>query len=250
MMTGPGSAPSAPAPDDLRGATVVLTGVGRPGQVGEVVASAFAAQGATLMLVDRDANAVQARANELAGTGATAHAFGCDLTNPDDVGALSEKISALATSGIAAVVHMAGGYAEGAPVADTQPAAWHKMFAINLTTAFMSTHAFLPLVRRARGTMVYFASAAALPGASVSNSAAYSAAKGGVVTLMRAVAAEERKHGVRSNALAPQPIRTEQNLSSMGKDHQYVERETVAAWVLWLCSSAAGPVTGQVIRLG
>lgn len=250
MVSGPGSVPTTPAPDDLRGATVVLTGVGRPGQVGEVVASAFAAQGATIILVDRDADAVKARANAIAGTGASAHAFGCDLTNPDDVGKLSEKISAIATPGIAAVVHMAGGYVDGGPVADTEPAAWHKMFAINLTTAFMSTRAFLPLVRKARGSMVYFASAAALPGASVSNSAAYSAAKGGVVTLMRAVAAEERKHGVRANALAPQAIRTEQNLSSMGKDHQYVERETVAAWVLWLCSSAAGPVTGQVIRLG
>lgn len=249
-MTGSGPVPSAPAPDDLRDATVVLTGVGRPGQVGEVVASAFASQGATLMLVDRDGDAVSARANDLKGNGASAHAFGCDLTSPDDVARLSEKISALATSGVAAVVHMAGGYVDGDPVADTEPSAWHKMFAINLTTAFMSTRALLPLVRKARGTMVYFASAAALPGASVSNSAAYSAAKGGVVTLMRAVAAEERKNGVRSNALAPQPIRTEQNISSMGLDHQYVERETVAAWVLWLCSSAAGPVTGQVIRIG
>jgi NAD(P)-dependent dehydrogenase (short-subunit alcohol dehydrogenase family) len=79
---------------------------------------------------------------------------------------------------------------------------------------------------------------------------AYAAAKGGVITLMRAVAAEEKAHGVRSNALAPQAIRTDQNLSSMGQDHQYVERETVAAWVLWLCSIASGPISGQVIRLG
>jgi NAD(P)-dependent dehydrogenase (short-subunit alcohol dehydrogenase family) len=98
--------------------------------------------------------------------------------------------------------------------------------------------------------MVYFASAAALPGASVANMAAYAAAKGGVITLMRAVAAEERNNGVRANALAPQAIRTDANLSSMGEDHRYVERETVAAWVLWLCSRVAGPVTGQVIRLG
>ena len=98
--------------------------------------------------------------------------------------------------------------------------------------------------------MLYFASAASLPGAAVKNMAAYAAAKGGVITLMRAVAAEERANGVRSNALAPQAIRTDTNIASMGEDHQYVERETVAAWVLWLCSNAAGPVSGQVIRLG
>jgi NAD(P)-dependent dehydrogenase (short-subunit alcohol dehydrogenase family) len=67
---------------------------------------------------------------------------------------------------------------------------------------------------------------------------------------MRAVAAEERGNGIRANALAPLAIRTGQNLASMGTEHQYVERETVADWVLWLCSSAAGPVSGQVIRLG
>jgi NAD(P)-dependent dehydrogenase (short-subunit alcohol dehydrogenase family) len=98
--------------------------------------------------------------------------------------------------------------------------------------------------------MVYFASAAALPGASVAKMSAYAAAKGGVITLMRAVAAEERTHGVRANALAPQAIRTAENLASMGEDKNYVERETVAAWVLWLCSRVAGPISGQVIRLG
>jgi NAD(P)-dependent dehydrogenase (short-subunit alcohol dehydrogenase family) len=67
---------------------------------------------------------------------------------------------------------------------------------------------------------------------------------------MRSVAAEERASGVRSNALAPQAIRTETNRSSMGEDHNYVERETIAAWVLWLCSTASGPISGQVIRLG
>jgi NAD(P)-dependent dehydrogenase (short-subunit alcohol dehydrogenase family) len=80
--------------------------------------------------------------------------------------------------------------------------------------------------------------------------AAYAAAKGGVVTVMRAVAAEEKKAGVRANALAPQAIRTDANLASMGDDKQYVERETIAAWVLWLSSTASGPISGQVIRLG
>jgi NAD(P)-dependent dehydrogenase (short-subunit alcohol dehydrogenase family) len=80
--------------------------------------------------------------------------------------------------------------------------------------------------------------------------AAYAAAKGGVITLMRAVAGEERASGVRANALAPQAIRTGTNISSMGQDQKYVERETVAAWVLWLSSKAAGPLNGQVIRLG
>lgn len=241
---------SVPAADDLRTSLVVLTGVGRPGQVGEVVASAFGSQGATLVLVDRDGDAVKARAAALETTGSVVHAFGCDLTDPDATGKVADQVALLAPGGVTAVVHLAGGYVDGSPVADTDPATWNKLFAINLTTAFVSTRAFIPLVRKARGAMVYFASAAALPGAAVTNMSAYAAAKGGVVTLMRAVASEEKKHGVRSNALAPQAIRTDANLASMGEEHQYVERETVAAWVLWLCSRNSGPVTGQVIRLG
>lgn len=252
MTTGsaPASAPAVVAGDEFRGASVILTGVGRRGQLGEVVASAFAAKGATVVLVDRDQDAVRERAEDLGRQGAIAHSFGCDLTDPKAVGALSEEVAKVAPSGIAALVNMAGGYVDGTAVAETEPAIWHKLFAINLTTAFVSTRAFLPLVRRARGSLLFFASAAALPGAAVKNMTAYAAAKGGVITLMRGVAAEEHANGVRSNALAPQAIRTGDNLATMGQEHKYVERETVAAWVLWLCSRAAGPVTGQVIRLG
>jgi NAD(P)-dependent dehydrogenase (short-subunit alcohol dehydrogenase family) len=236
--------------DDLRESTVILTGVGRRGQVGEVVAAAFADRGANVVLVDRDADGVTERAADISRMGVTAHPFACDLTNPAETGDVAEKVARIVPAGVAAVVHMAGGYVDGAPVTETEPTTWHKLFAINLTTAFVATRAFLPLVRRARGSMVYFASAAALPGAPVAKMSAYAAAKGGVITLMRAVAVEERAQGVRSNALAPQAIRTESNLSSMGDTHQYVERETVAAWVLWLCSTSSGPITGQVVRLG
>ena len=71
-----------------------------------------------------------------------------------------------------------------------------------------------------------------------------------MITLMRAVAAEERESGVRANALAPTSIRTAANIDSMGENARYVERETVADWVLWLASPRSGPVTGQVFRLG
>lgn len=235
---------------DLKGATVAITGAGRRGQVGEVVSAAFARRGATVFLLDRDSDAVGERAAETGSLGVAAHGFSCDLTDPDETGKVAHQIGELAPSGLSAVVHMAGGYVDGSPVAETDPASWHKLFAINLTTAFVATRALLPLVRRRKGSMVYFATASSLPGGAVGGMAAYAAAKGGVVTLMRAVAAEEKSLGVRANAIAPTAIRTGQNLASMGERQNYVERETIAAWVLWLCSEEAGPVTGQVIRLG
>jgi NAD(P)-dependent dehydrogenase (short-subunit alcohol dehydrogenase family) len=80
--------------------------------------------------------------------------------------------------------------------------------------------------------------------------AAYVTAKSGVLTLMRALAEEERATGVRANAVAPISIRTAANVRDMGQEARYVEREDVARVVQWLCSEESRPVTGQVIALG
>jgi NAD(P)-dependent dehydrogenase (short-subunit alcohol dehydrogenase family) len=67
---------------------------------------------------------------------------------------------------------------------------------------------------------------------------------------MRAVAAEEAEHGVRANAVAPTAIRTADNLKAMGDTVRYVERDEIAAAVLWLCSEEAQAITSQVVQLG
>lgn len=235
---------------DLAGTVAVVTGVGRLGQVGEVVARALADAGAVTCVVDRHEEGVQAQAATLSAAGATAHAFTCDLTDPAQTATLANRVDAIAPAGVGVLVNLAGGYAGGDPVGELSADVWHRMFAVNATTAYVCTRAFLPLLRRARGSVVFFASSAALPGAGVAKMAAYAAAKGSVITVMRAVAAEERDAGIRANALAPTSIRTEDNVRSMGADVRYVTREAVANWVLWLASPLSEPVSGQVIRLG
>ena len=135
------------------------------------------------------------------------------------------------------------------PVGESDPAVWSSQLAVNLTTAYVTSRAFMPMLRAGRGSIVFFASEKALPGASVAGASAYAVAKTGVVTLMRAIAAEERAHGVRANAVAPASVRTAANVSAMGADGDYVELEAVAAAVIFLCSQAAAAVTGQVVRL-
>lgn len=232
------------------GRLVVLTGVARKGQVGEVVARTLAHRGATVALLDRNGPEVEARANELRAEGLPATAFPCDITDAHALGDVVMQLTARHPAGAAALVCLAGGFAPGGSVADGDPDVWAHLTTINVTTAYQTTRAFLPLVRAARGSIVYFASAATLPGAPVARLAAYAAAKSGVVTLMRAVSQEERKTGVRANALAPTSIRTGDNEQSMGDRVAYVERETVAEWVAFLCAPESGPVSGQVIQLG
>ncbi|MDQ3995523.1 MAG: SDR family oxidoreductase, partial [Gemmatimonadota bacterium] len=191
----------------------------------------------------------EARARALVDQGHRTSAYGCDLTNADDVGELAARVRGDHGDRLDALVNMAGGFASSGTVAEGAVDVWHRMLAINLTTAYLSTRAFLPLVRAGRGAIVFFASEAALPGSRIAGTAPYAAAKTGVVALMQAVAQEERANGVRSNALAPGAIRTAANMASMGADKRYVEREDVASAVAWLCSEDARAVTGQVIRL-
>jgi NAD(P)-dependent dehydrogenase (short-subunit alcohol dehydrogenase family) len=235
---------------DFRQSVVVITGVGRRGQVGEIVARAFLQRGAMVCVVERNRMLLDERVADLAGTDNRVCGFACDLTDPAAVAPVVDRLETLAPAGVAALVNMAGGFAISGPVAGSDPETWHRLFSINLTTAYVATRALLPLLRRAHGSIVYFSSASALPGASVAEIAAYAGAKGAVLTLMRAVASEERETGVRANALAPNAIRTAANLEAMGERTTYVERETVADWVLWLAAPGSGPVTGQVIKLG
>lgn len=229
------------------GATVLLTGIGAEGQVGEVVAGAFAKMGAALVLVDRTPAHADALAARLVAGGTTAHAYACDLSDQVEVDSLADRVRANHGSGIKALVHMAGGFAMSGPVAESDVKLWMRQVAINLTTAYLTSRAFLPQLRADRGSLVFFSSEAALPGANVANKAAYSVAKSGIVTLMRAIAAEEGKYGVRANAIAPTSIRTASNVSAMGPGAKYVEREQVADVVAYLCSDRASSVTGSVI---
>ncbi|MDB4906937.1 MAG: short-chain dehydrogenase/reductase [Gemmatimonadetes bacterium] len=227
----------------------LVTGVGKAGQVGEAVARRLAADGWRVALVDRGLDDVSARATELTALGYAASAHACDLTDPAAVEALARAAADESPDGLQAVVHVAGGFLPTGGVADTTPAQWERLFAINLTTAFLVTRALLPALRRGQGALVYFASEAALPGATVSGMGAYAASKAAVVALMRAVAQEEREHGVRANALAPSAIRTASNEQGMSSGTHFVERDAVADAVAWLCSGQSRAITGQLLHL-
>jgi 3-oxoacyl-[acyl-carrier protein] reductase len=234
---------------ELSGRSVVLTGVGREGQVGEAVARAFAERGARVYLVDRTGNEARARSDALNAAGLRSAALTADLSDPAAVEALATRVREATGGRVHALVHLAGGFAASGPVADSDPAAWTRQLTINFTTAYLTARAFLPLVRATKGAMVFFGSEAALPGARVAGIAAYAAAKGAVLTLVQAIAQEERDNGVRANALAPAAIRTAANIAEMGADAAFVTREAVADVAVWLCSDAARAVTGQVVRV-
>ena len=234
----------------LEGKVAVLTGVSRQGQVGETVAQSLAERGVSVVLIDRTGVEAEARAREIRDRGHRALAVNADLTDASQLDAVARVVKN-EFGGVDALVNIAGGFSMSGKVSDSDPGAWSRQLGTGLTTAYLTTRAFLPLVRERRGAVLFFAAAAALPGGRIAEMSAYAVSKAGVITLMRAVAQEERQTGVRSNALAPTAIRTATNLESMDASTRYVEREEVADAVLFLCfSEAARSITGQVIQLG
>lgn len=232
---------------EFAGRSIVLTGVGREGQVGEAVAQAFAERGARVFLVDHSEANVRSRAEALVARGLRAASLAADLTDVGAATALAERVRDATAGRVHALVHLAGGFAPSGPVAESDPAVWQRQFAMNATTGYLTARAFLPLLRSTRGSVVFFASETVLPGARMANLSAYVASKGAVVSLMQAIAEEERGHGVRANAVAPTSIRTADNIAAMGADAPMVTREAVADVVLWLCSDASRTVSGQLI---
>jgi NAD(P)-dependent dehydrogenase (short-subunit alcohol dehydrogenase family) len=226
----------------------LLTGVGRPGQVGEAVAARLAADGYSLFLVDRDAAGVEARAGEIRTNGGSAQSFAADLSSEEAVAQLFVEIGRVSAGRLDAFVHLAGGFAVTGPVADTPVADWEKQITINLRTAFLAARGAIPLLRAGSGSAVFFSSESALSGAKVARTAAYAVAKSGLLTLALAMSQEESASGVRVNIVAPAAIRTASNTLDM-PNARFVEREDVAATVAWLCSNEARAVTGQVLRL-
>lgn len=237
------------------GARIVLTGVGREGQVGEAIAAAFAAEGASLILLDRDKAAVEARAAALVTAGAVATGVACDLSDADQVAQAAARIAADSPASdsrpagrIDALVHIAGGFAMSGAIGESDPKVLDRMLQSNLMTAYFASRAFVPLVRDG-GSVVYFASANVLPGAPSARMSGYISAKSAVAGLMRSVADEGRTRQLRANAVAPISVRTRDNIRDMGSDVRYVEREAVADAVVFLCSNAARAITGQILRL-
>jgi NAD(P)-dependent dehydrogenase (short-subunit alcohol dehydrogenase family) len=236
---------------ELSGRSVVLTGVGREGQVGEAVARAFAEKGARVLLVDRMEEEARARSDTLLAAGLRSASLAADLS---DVAAVPTPLPLCvreATSGrVHALVHLAGGFSASGPVADSDPAVWARQLTINLTTAYLTARAFMPLVRAAKGSMVFLRlRSGALPGARVSGSPPMRRPRARCSPSSRP---SLKRSGTTGCVPTPLPRRRSEpppTLPRWARDVAYVTREAVADVVVWLCSDAARSVTGQVVRV-
>jgi NAD(P)-dependent dehydrogenase (short-subunit alcohol dehydrogenase family) len=148
-----------------------------------------------------------------------------------------------------ALINVAGGLSVIKTMENTTSEEWHREIQRNADTAFNVARAALPLLRESRGAIVNFASPAGLR--AVKDLGAYSAAKAAVIALSRALALEERTHGVRVNVIAPGMIDTEQNRKNAEDPSKvrWVTREQVADAALFLISNEGKGINGEVVHV-
>jgi len=146
------------------------------------------------------------------------------------------------------LAHLVGGFAGGQTVADTDDAAYRRMFDMNLMSAFHILRAVLPPMRQAgSGRIIAIGSRAAEnPGAMVG---AYSASKAALVSLIRTVAIENKDLGITANVILPGTMDTPANRKDMlGADtSQWVQPASVASLIVWLAGDGGKDVTGAAI---
>ncbi len=229
---------------DFTGKTILVTGVARAGQIGHAVARAFGQAGARIVAVDRNAVGVADRVKEFAAEGIEARPAAGDLTEAD-VSALAIETALKHFGRLDAVINVAGGLTTYGPIAASGPEAFDREIAINLKTAYLMSRAAVDALARSNGAIVNFASVAYFrPSAQM---AVYSAAKAGVAALTQSLAVELWPRGVRVNAIAPDMVRTPENMASAGADAHYVEMDQIVQTVLFLASGASSGITGHIL---
>ena len=226
----------------MNGKVAIITGVSDRGQLGFVIAHKFLDAGAAVVITGRTAETI-ALAAELAPAERVA-AVPADLTNDEAVARLID--TARARFGrLDALINVAGGLTVIASVAETTPEMLQRELQRNAETVLRTSRAALPLLRETRGAIVNFAAPAGERAAA--NLSAYSAAKAAVIALTRALALEEKAHGVRVNAIAPGLMDTAQNLASAEEGSVFVPRGDVAEVALFLAGQSAAGITGDTI---
>ena len=240
--------------NQLEGKVLIVTGASRG--IGAATAKLLAAQGATVVLAARDADALAGVAAQIAAAGGEASVVPTDVTDAAAV----ERLVAAAVEGhgrLDGAFNNAGAGQRPTPLARLAPADFDAVVATNLRSVFLCLHAELPALRPG-GAIVNMTSQAGLGG--LAGLAAYCAAKHGVVGLTRAAALDYAPGGIRVNAVAPGTIVTEQGIGAAPAEvrEQFAQRvpmrrlgttEEVAQLVAWLLSDAASYVTGTVVEV-
>ena len=233
----------------LDGRTAIVTGAAQG--IGKAIATRLAADGATVIVSDINAEGAKAAA---AAIGHGAVAIAADISSPEDVARLVKKAGPvdILVNNAAIVPFIAWD--------DIDLAHWRRLIDVNLTGTYMMTRAVTDAMRAAnlKGRVINIASNTFFAG--TPNMAAYVASKGGVIGFTRVAATELGKYGITVNALAPGLVESDGVKASphvnafdfVGMLQAMPGRgqpEHIADVVAFLASDDARWITGQTLNV-
>ena len=220
---------------------ILITGAA--GHLGQAVASAFHRQGARLILLDRDAEALR----KAFGTIADAVLVEVDLLDRDAVSArVAEAIRQVGR--IDTLCHLAGGFRMGETVHETSAQTWDFLLGLNAGSLLGISAAVVPhLIERGGGHIVTIGAGAARQGQAAMG--AYCASKSALIRLTEAMSAELRSHGINVNCVMPSIIDTPDNRAAMpdADTSAWVQPAALADVITFLSSTAARAIHGAAI---
>ena len=229
----------------LDGKVVVVTGA--TGNLGQTLARKFAAQGAKLALLARDAADLKALADELQ---VETLSEAADLSDPASVDGLVGRI--LTRFGqIDVLAHTVGGYAAGKPVHESDIDVLEKMFALNVKPIYVTAGrvARAMVERNQGGKIVVVLAKSGLKGQA--NAAAYTASKAAGQRIVESMALELRDKNINVNAVLPSIMDSPANRKDMpsADPAKWVTTGDVADAILFLSSPESDKINGASIEV-
>ncbi len=248
---GPEFYDRAMASYDVSGRSAIVTGGGSG--LGRAISLLLAANGAAVLVADRNADAAAGTAKDITDLGGTARGFEVDVTDYPGVEAMVAAAGELGPLKIA--VNNAGIAGESAALADYSLESWHAVINVNLNSVFYCLRAEIPAMTSAGGGSI-INMASVLGSVGFASAGAYVTAKHGLVGLTKNAALEYAAAHVRVNAVGPGFIVTpllEANLDDATMEFlngrhalgRMGTADEVAGLVAFLASDAASFVTGS-----
>ncbi|MEA4822940.1 MAG: SDR family oxidoreductase [Clostridiaceae bacterium] len=245
----------------LKGKIAAITGGGSG--IGGCASTLFAKEGATVAILEVSPAVGEAKASEIIAAGGSAVFIRTDVSNPDDVRTAFEQIDHL--YGRLDVLYNNASVFLGKydnRVTELSLETWERVLRINLFGVFYCCKYAIPLmIRSGGGSIINTASSAGVIG--IPDCDAYTATKGGTVSLTRSLAVEYGPDKIRTNCIAPAAIRTEMVKESNLNDPKFDEQafltkgtplrrwgqpEEVARLAAFLASDESSYVNGTIIR--